>query len=217
VQDLERVRYVTTRYEQMQGLRRVPLGLFLLATAGFQWTVLAVTPTGGIDDRYGKLAVGLIVNVLYFSCLLLAAIALVLYYVIGEHYERKFGRVERRPVGWRRMAVGIGTIFMVVVAVFVVELWLEPPVRLDLLVMGGVLLFFRRKSWRFAAHYLVMGVLIACCGLLPLFGIVSADPREELYLTPLLLGMYLLVGGIFDHLLLVRTMKSLPEENDEAV
>ena len=80
-----------------------------------------------------------------------------------------------------------------------------------------MLLFFQRKLRRFAAHYLVMGEVIAGCGLLPLFGVLSADPREVTYLLPLLAGMYLIVGGVLDHLLLVRTMKSWPEENDETV
>lgn len=31
-QDLERIRYVAANYEHLQGLRKVPLGIFLLAT-----------------------------------------------------------------------------------------------------------------------------------------------------------------------------------------
>jgi hypothetical protein len=55
------------------------------------------------------------------------------------------------------------------------------------------------------------------CGLLPLFGVLPADPGEGSNLTVSVLGIYLIVGGVLDHLLLVRTMKSLPEENDETV
>lgn len=217
MQDLERVRYVTTRYEQMQGLRRVPFGLMLLAVAGFQWIVLALIPVGGIEDRYLRLATSLLVNAVFVFFFLLMVVAVVLYYVIGEHYERRFGRVERRPAGWRRTAAIIGAIFIAMVVVFIVQLRLDPPVRLDLLAMGGTLVFLRLKSWRFAAHYLIMGVLIAVCGLLPLFGILPADPGEGPQLMTFLLGMYFILGGIFDHLLLVRTMKSLPEEDGEAV
>jgi hypothetical protein len=155
VQDLERVRYVTARYEQLQGLRRVPLRLILLVVGGGEWTVRALIPAGGIDDRYGKLVVPEMVDAFFY---LLAVVALVLYYVIGEHYERRFGRVERRPVGWRRTTAMIAAFLVIWATVVSVELWLEPPLRLGLLVMGGaVLLFFQRKLRRFAAHYLVMG------------------------------------------------------------
>ena len=63
-------------------------------------------------------------------------------------------------------------------------------------------------------HYIAMGVLIASLSFLPLLGFLRMDPTQGLNLFPAVVGTSLIVISICDHLLLVRTMKHLPEEDD---
>lgn len=70
---------------------------------------------------------------------------------------------------------------------------------------------------RFRIHYLVMMPFFVAASFLPLWGVWSTGWSPEPgsgEVFPLFLGLYWVVGGIFDHLLLVRTMKSVPEEAD---
>jgi hypothetical protein len=81
---------------------------------------------------------------------------------------------------------------------------------------GLVLAVFLFATWwitgRFRSHYLVMGALLAGVSLLPLFG---ALPGDDPYVPPIVISLTFIVGGVIDHLLLVRSLKPLPKESHD--
>jgi peptidoglycan/LPS O-acetylase OafA/YrhL len=94
---------------------------------------------------------------------------------------------------------------------------IHPPVDLALLAFGVGILVGLWPERRFRVQYMVLAVLFVGASFLPLLGFWSTDPMQDPTSSDVLalcFGLYLLAGGVFDHLLLVRTMKSLPEEDD---
>ncbi|MGB3632652.1 MAG: hypothetical protein WA982_01285, partial [Rubrobacteraceae bacterium] len=110
MENLKKVRYITKNYEQLQGLRQVPVGIFSLSVALshsglWSWyTMWEPIPT-----------------------LLVLALTIGLYTLIGVHYRKKFGRVQSAPHSdWDR-ARGI-ILVLAFVGAFAVDLSFEPPV-----------------------------------------------------------------------------------------
>ncbi len=209
--DLERVRFVTKNYEQLQGLKMLPFSPMYLALAVSLWSQ--------------SLWVSFLAVLLMLSTLWVQP-------VISRYYARKFGRVEPRPrMSQRALTISLTAILMVFVVlvaldnteyvdasgyldaflqfVFIQQL----PVNVPLL--AGVALYLivfglYRRELRFRMHYLVLWVLAVGASFLPLLGVLT-DPMVLFFGFS---GLIMTVGGVFDHLLLVRTMKPLPEEDD---
>jgi MFS family permease len=184
--DLEQIRYVTQNYSNLQGLRLIPLGLWLLI-------------------------VGL-VTIEFAIPLLLAA--WVLTWLIGVYYNRSFGKVRSlTSPSWKSYLVGLLALAALIAAA-VADRYLKLPVNLLGLTMAtGLFLTWLQPAYRPRLHYLVVAVLVAAVSLLQLFGIPAANST----FYPVLAGsvgilLVILIGGLFDHLLLVRAFKALPEE-----
>ena len=135
--------------------------------------------------------------------------------MIEGYYQRRFGRVEPDPDRARRQRrwSWIGT-FLVFIAIILDEA-LGPSVGLFLfttyLVISYVTeLIYMWLNRRYAIHHIVALMLLAGLSLLPLFGITE----WAIFLVSI--GLIILGLGIIDHLLLVRTLKAVPEENDGA-
>lgn len=92
---------------------------------------------------------------------------------------------------------------------------------LTTLVVGGVMLFAYWPERHLQAHYPIIALVIIGISLAPLIafslGLISMDTTGSLGLLSSFtaVGLYFFVGGICDHLLLVRTFKSVPEEGHE--
>lgn len=202
IRDLERVRYVTENYEQLQGLRNVPLGLMLLFSG-------ALTLFPSSLSSFGP-----VVSEAFFYLLFIVLIATVLlYFVIGNYYERKFGWVQTFSLNGKQITA-VTTLIIVLLVVGSVNLMFRPPIHMIWLVWGLSVMAVHWRERRFRTHYVVIGVLIICVSFLPLLGITSVSLSYEAGGLMAFLGILFVVGGTFDHLLLVRTMKYLPEEND---
>lgn len=208
MRDLERVRYVAANYGHLQGLRKAPLGLFvwLLAAAGA--LALAWDPEGDavVPAAYVYAVVALIVA--------LFAGALALHGRIRVYYERRYGSVGPHPRVPTRRKVLYGAIVLAVLN--------SAPVFIMLL--GVAMLFAHWPERRFQAHYVGLGALLVGYGLVFLVGLALAltlfpgllDVVFGLHyfgrlITLGALGLYFVVGGLLDHLLLVRTMGAAPD------
>lgn len=209
MRDLERVRYVAANCGHLQGLRKASVGLFvrLLAAAGAFG--LAWRPEGdaAVVPAAYVYAVALLVVALFVG-------ALVLHGRIRVYYERRYGSVRPRPRDPARRKVLYGAIVLAVLN----------GAPLFILLLSAAMLFTYWPERRFQARYVGLGALLVAYGLVFLGGLAVA-----LTLTPGLmdlflgvhyfgrlitlgaLGLYFVVGGALDHLLLVRTMGSAPE------
>lgn len=210
--DLERVRYVTANYDHLQGLRKAPVGLFflLLAVVG-AYTLLIWRPEGGADvpAAYGYAFLPTVV--------MLFVGTVVLYYRISGYYERRYGSVKLFLQVPMRRQVLIG---VVVLCVFLSS-------SLGLLLFGMTVLIAYWPERRFQRHYVAMGALIVGYALFGMAGLYLSltllpgllDVMLALgyfgrLITLSIVGLYYIVGGFLDHLLLVSTMKLLPKEGD---
>jgi hypothetical protein len=193
MQDLNRVRLVTSHFHVMQGLRMVPIGVFLIAqSAG--WLGRQGDCTLTLPSLIG---------------------AIVLYVFIGVYYRRSFGQVERPPQARQReWLYGLASLLVFYALVWVDSVLNLPVSLVGLLLAGGLLGAYLRTGLGFRKHYAVSAALLALVSLLPALGLL---PRFSLFgpdSTPLTitLGAIVVLSGVFDHLLLVRTLKPLPEE-----
>jgi hypothetical protein len=66
---------------------------------------------------------------------------------------------------------------------------------------------------RYRHHYLLLALLYVAAALLPLTGLVtSAQLVNDPLLFGLLYGLPWIVGGLGDHIFLMRSLKPLPKE-----
>jgi hypothetical protein len=202
-QDLDRIRFVTRHFYDLQGLQRVLLGLLCLVVG-------LATPS----------PIGLaLIALLWLPAIRLSRRA-------RAYYRSELGEVERQavnPLSPRGQRVVVVLALALVAAWLALAFYLQDHViqhpapspvvigRFGFLIPGAVSIgIWRwRGSCRWQAHYLVFGLL--CLGLAapiealrPIQLIVSR--REGVWL---LLGAFQLVTGLFDHLVLVRTMTRL--------
>ena len=197
---LRRVRYVTINYASLQGLKMVPLGLWLwLWAAGeagwWPWR-------NGWNPLLGLLAL---------------PPALVLRLVVGAYYARVFGRVRSTS---QRMGRTLFTGAMLIVVGFpwllisgCADAGLQPPVSVLGLTAAGLLALWC-STGRLHRQYLVAAALIAVVSLLPLLRIISRDRLFGGVLCATF-GTVLVVGGVLDHLRLARSLNPLPEASHD--
>ena len=202
VRDLERVRYVTENYEQLQGLRNIPLGLILLALGAFMLSSARLPPFSPVAS-----------DVFFYGSFALLIVAISLYFVIGNYYERRFGWVHTFSMN-RKQVVAAITGITVLLVIGSVNLVFQPPIHMIWLVWGISLTAVYWRERRFRIHYVAIGVLVSVLSFTPLLSISRTELSYDAGGLMLFFGILLVVGGFFDHLLLVRTMKTLPEEED---
>ena len=107
--NLRRIEYVTSHYQEIQGLRIVPFGLWLIsiATLGMGGYLPARSPQAGAA--------------VLLACLLGGLVALIAYRAIGQRYERDYGVVrplrEPRPRALSGCLSGAGYLFVLYIGV----------------------------------------------------------------------------------------------------
>lgn len=196
--DTQRVQYVARNYQDLQGLRYAPLGLFLLLWGTLRWLE---APTWLTDSP--------------LPFLLVLLLGIPSYKIIGGYYEHRFGRVEpdsertRRERRWSFVAP-----FVVLSAIVLDEVLQLPKVMGWLIWMTPVLVSMFLFDWpnrRFTIHRIIAVLLFLGLSLLPLLGITEWNIYTLFLIT---IGLMLFIIGILDHLLLVHTLKPVPEEDD---
>ncbi|MGB3635453.1 MAG: hypothetical protein WA982_15530 [Rubrobacteraceae bacterium] len=202
VRGLERVRYVTENYEQLQGLKNAPVGLMVLFSGAL---MLFPSSLRSFSSLIG--------GNLYLLYVVLIAMVL-LYFAMGSYYERRFGWVQTFSMERQQIVAAI-ILIIVLVVVGSANLAFQPPIHMIWLAWGVALTVVYWRERRFRAHYVVIGILVCGVSFLPLLGISqTGSTAYETGGLMAFLGILYVVGGILDHFLLVRTMKSLPEEDD---
>lgn len=193
--DLRRLRYVTERYDHLQGLRLIPLGIpFLFSSL---WRDGQLTWVRGTADGGARI---------WF--LALVALAVGLSFVAKAYYQRQFGMVRPAINATAALAASVFVGLLIVAA----SLHGDTTVSVPAMIVALGLTYVGVAGGRMRPHYLAVAVLVALFALLGLLG-VPFHTRNVL--CDLLIAVGFVVIGIGDHLLLRRTLA--PVSHVEAV
>jgi hypothetical protein len=189
----DRIRFITTHYDQLQGLRLIPLGVYLvaLAASGLGWlSWLPGSPTWTPRQWLG----------VFFGLALVAAATATAWY--RRRYGARAPLSRRRRNAWLVLAVGI----FLVAAQF--DQYVNGPVALaPLSVVAALIVTVRTDGW-VRAHLLLAALpWLLAAGIPPL----HHDGTTRLVSYALAGGISLIVCGIGDHLLLLHTLRDVPD------
>jgi hypothetical protein len=208
---LRRVQYVTRHYRELQGLRYVPF-----AIAGMSAALLA----GGLPAGGGlvEAAAGIVILGASFG----------LGPLIASYYTRTYGRVTPSHGAARGRAAGIATV-VAIGLLFVTLRQLSPDqsgrLFVEILTLAFAVVLLVGFGWGerllLRPYWAVMGAALLLFNLVLLFlapgslsapfGVTGLNALTLLYLAPLALA--LAIGGVLDHLLLLRTFA--PRQEDQ--
>jgi hypothetical protein len=205
---LRRLRFVSARYEALQGLRQVQTGVLWLLLA--LWAGVLFSP-GGMRPSSGlvaALATILLVGAMVGSLLLDRR--------IKRWYERTYGRVEPDPAA--RRIERIGQAGLVTVVIVIVSLGLLDGLA-DWGVLGGcalvALAVAALTAWRYGGVRMVDLALAASYALLTILAAAGAwSHRYAFAIICATNGVAFVVAGLLDHLLLARALR-VPETEDD--
>lgn len=179
---LERIRLVSERYWELQGLRHVLVGIVFSVVFGVVLLSGGPTPDWGFAGTVA-LAIGLIAAGMLW---------------LDRYYERTLGRL--RPTAASRR---FGT-FVVPVTLFAL-LWLHPlvgapPFSLYFAGWAAFGLWITWRDWPFRAHHLVDTVAGTLAAALQWRG--AGTPDERFLMGLVVIGVGAIVSGSLDHRLL---------------
>ncbi len=160
-----------------------------------------------------------------WSLFLFIALAIYLTVFSLRFYRRTYGRVRIEKLEKMKLELRNWLYIVPVLAGFTVGVWIDrnfhPPISISFLCFAiycFVLWFARGRG--ISNHQLWLGIIILLLSLFPLLGFMR---HEEAYGFSLLeyytllsgiFGLIVATDGLFDHLILTRTLKSLPQEED---
>ena len=188
---LPRVQFLARHYESLQGLKAVPFAAIALL---FGLNLLIAGGPAPVPA----------LGVLFLLMALLAAP--VAHFGLRGYYRRNFGYAQTRFT----VSEGLYT------ALFVIGLTLDQQFRLPVSVFALSVGVYFIDQWRptreLRPHYLGLGLLMLAYGLAA--GLVPAPLR--LAVASISIGLVTLLGGLYDHFLLVRlTSAPRPEAPDD--
>lgn len=206
LQRLRQIRTITKNYHALRGLQGVPFGILCLIVAWFELGWLH------LPEQW--------INVGAYALLIGFVIALVLYPLIGDYYDRLFGRVERV----KRNALDTIIAVLGIAVLLLAGIRIDSNMNLPVSATGLALAIWFFICWwhtnAFRTHILILALMTAVLGLLPLAGFTSAS---KLFLPghggyELVFGALLTIGGLCDHLLLIEAFRhTLRVHNDETI
>jgi len=142
-----------------------------------------------------------------------------------KFYRRNYGRVRIEKKERLKTELRYWVYMIPVVLAFTAGIWadrnIHPPISISLLFLAIFsLVFWLAKGRGISNHQFWLGIGIILLSLFPLLGFAQ---RGEVYGFSLLeyatllsgvFGLIVAAEGLFDHLILARTLKSLPQEED---
>lgn len=190
---LDRVRYVTSRYPQLQGLRLVPLALLFVLSACWRAGLLRLRSD---HTQYGP-------QVWFFSGLVLA---IALSFLAKAWYGSHVGAVGQRYV--QNAAIPIVATCAVVGAASAVQLAFAWHVSLPIAAVGVVLFVVGVRHYGYRRHYVLAAALLILLSVLRLTDL----PQDALGVGfDATMGATILITAVGDHILLTTTLRG-PKE-----
>jgi hypothetical protein len=184
---LDRVRYVTTRYPQLQGLRLVPLAFVFVMSACWRAGLLRLP---GDQTAYGPQA-------WFWGGLTVAVLAS---YVARAWYARHVGAVGQRYV--QSAAIPIVATCALVGAASALQLAFAWHVSVPTAAVATVLCAVGTRHYEFRGHYVLAAALLALASVLPL---MDLPPNARSAAFDAVVGTTILITAVGDHRLLIHT------------
>jgi hypothetical protein len=196
--DAIKIRFVTENYSQLQGLRLVPLGVFLV--------LCAVVDGAGLLDRAGH-PHGIPAEILT-RIGLAGVLAFLLVLAAPLYYHSRYGAIDPRVRRVRNSWITVAVIGFVVLAR--VDRHLQWPVSLQLLLVSVSLFVTVWHDGWIRRHYLAPALAWLAA---------SMVPALDAYRIAVLLslgGLTLVACGLGDHRLLTRTLATPRMDDDDS-
>jgi len=180
----------------IRGLEIVPVGLWFLVSAA------------GVVGWWPWFEMGRPI-----SHILGLGLALALSRLIGAYYKRTFSQIQRvpsiHPGAW------LAAFSAIMLVAIVVDWSMKLPVSLVALTTAAFCVYLSMRG-EFRKRYALIAVLFVGLSLLPL--LLEVPLSDPVYgsggvLFKLVVGLSLIIGGIFDHLLLVRSPKPMSQDS----
>ena len=157
---------------------------------------------------------------------LFIVIALAIYLTVRSvrFYRSTYGQVRIEGAQMLRMEL-IHCLYVIPALIgFTAAVWIDrniqPPVSVSFLCFAGfsfVLWYFKGRG--VSPHHLWLGIIILLLGLFPLLGMPIVDVYgftlvDYYVVLSGIFGLIVATDGLFDHLMLMRTLKPLPSEEE---
>ncbi len=214
VYDLARIRYVTQRRKELQGLRHIPLGgmFLLLAIVGTHPSAASVHSAIGAATWAGR-GIGLVVD---------GFLLLVVPHLINRWYAMRFGPPPSPKDDGKHFPRDPEVLTLFLTGAFTVQYVLHLPAAIFLLAITVVLWFGWPPDGDLRYHYRWLCFPIGGLGILGFADVApfaqalqtGADYPGSMICVLALSGICLL-GGIFDHQLLTSVQNPLTKEHHE--
>jgi hypothetical protein len=193
-----RIRFVTANYQQLQGLRLVPLGLLLMLLGVINSAYDRLPPVGAARAS--------LLTWFGFAFLLLIGLTM----MAPVLYRLRYGSTEPFDRGWRNGWITAAIVGFLVLLRF--DRLVQWPVRMSLLLVSASLFITVWHDGRIRTHYLVPAVVWLVVSFLPILNLSPAETRLTVFGLG---GLTLIVCGIGDHLLLTSAL-AIPRTTDDA-
>jgi len=192
---LERIRLLSRRFRELQGLRIALAGAVLVLVLG---GYLITTPKPSNNGAMMAVAVSFVVIVPGV-------------WSLNRYYAAKFGRQvsSPRPKSWRLSLAWF--VYFFVASTLNAKFPEIPPGTPTLAVVGVASIWLAIRDWPWRAYYLLATAAVAMgfIASAPVTGIL--EPGMTLAVMFLLVGASMVPIGVLDHLLLVKLMREARE------
>jgi hypothetical protein len=201
----EQARDLTARFHDLQGLRQVPISIWIVGLS----VALFFLPMN--RDQWGDRSAGKLILVLSVLLVTLAP-AIVSIKLISNWYRRKFGAVEpTRVQRWMGGVLGgTGALAFLLPLNFEQSLWLFSnqswPLNVALFTLALWIFGYWWYLGRWPAHYAVVAGAGVALGLLSLVGVPPATFPWHLREALLYIGTASIAVGVLDHMTLTRRL-----------
>ena len=195
-----RVRFVTANYHQLQGLRFVPLGLFIFAWGLLDFSGLLHPVEAVVSSEPTRLLTRIGLG---FWLALLLSLAAPLY------YRLRYGSVAPLDRGRRNGWITAAMIGFLVLARL--DASLQWPISLRALLVAAALFVTVWNDGAVRFHYLMPASVWLAASVMPTLAVSASDQRGVMFVLG---GITLVVCGIGDHLLLTRSLTKPPHTDD---
>lgn len=192
--DRTQLESVGAEYPHLRGLLLAPLGMMLVAS-------------GMGNMEWGPFREIWTVPALYLA----AALA---FLSIARYYKQNYGRVQVSKRAQVKGAVALVLCVPLIVAGSTVDHRLDLPIWGFLSAFALLMLVSYAASVGLKAHHKLVWGAVLIAGVLPVWGSLGPDLRSNLGLV--VAGVGVIVTGILDHLLLVRTLGPVASRSVEA-
>ncbi|MBN2085156.1 MAG: hypothetical protein JW748_08000 [Anaerolineales bacterium] len=201
MQDLQKIRYIAANFPELQGLKTVPIGLWVSSV---------------FIGQQGDLSLGCI----------LTPVFLCLYWIIHRYYRRTFGRVEVTKEYRRKYLLLSVAVMVLGFAGLALDLLYPTSISLFAVAMAIIMLWnyawmVRQSGVRSPAVFpagLVCIALVFFSAFLPMLGMDVAATlgfQSKIRLVGFVIGWIYVMYGVFEHFILIRSL-SLALEADHS-